>query len=118
MVNKHDLSSNTLSVDSGLSVPTATNSDPESEKSTHLNIPSIQLVKSNESVAKDELDTSKLKIELEKHQKSRDYYHGDELGNESDKQVPYLKRQRRMIVLNSTNDKQMTYNYSTNNLTK
>ncbi|RNA24421.1 hypothetical protein BpHYR1_031464, partial [Brachionus plicatilis] len=31
--NKHDLSSNTLSVDSGLSVPTTTNSDPESEKS-------------------------------------------------------------------------------------
>lgn len=32
---QHDLSSNTLSVDSGLSVPTATNSDPESEKNAN-----------------------------------------------------------------------------------
>lgn len=35
-LHQHDLSSNTLSVDSGLSVPTVTNSDLESEKSANV----------------------------------------------------------------------------------
>ena len=109
-VNKHDLSSNTLSVDSGLSVPTATNSDPESEKSTNLNqLTTLTTVVSN----KEDLDASRLKLELEKHQQSSqklNYYFG-ELHDEQDcpvegllncsKQMPLLKRQRRMLMLNS-----------------
>ncbi len=107
VINKHDLSSNTLSVDSGLSVPTATNSDPESEKSTNFNnrntSESVMVgscVGAKESM--DLLDASRLKKELEKHQQSADYcLLGSDLAG--DKQPPLLKRQRRMLILNSTN---------------
>jgi len=121
VINKHDLSSNTLSVDSGLSVPTATNSDPESEKSTNF------VSRSNQAVAVSEcgkdsgdlLDASRLKLELERHQQLADYSSfGSDLAG--DKQPTLLKRQRRMLLLNSTNanTEKMLNNLASNCQTK
>lgn len=96
--NKHDLSSNTLSVDSGLSVPTATNSDPESEKSTNVvHIPST--VKEDSS-----LDASRLKLELEKHQQSADYCCQSDMDKSQVTAPLHLKRQKRMMFLNTNTD--------------
>ena len=62
--NKHDVSSNTLSVDSGLSVPTTTNSDPESEKSASLKKPDeVQLKRQKRMIALLNTDNNKDKIE-------------------------------------------------------
>lgn len=96
--NKHDLSSNTLSVDSGLSVPTATNSDPESEKSTNVvHIPSTVKEDSN-------LDASRLKQELEKHQQSADYCCQSDMDKSQVTAPLHLKRQKRMMFLNTNTD--------------
>jgi len=121
VINKHDLSSNTLSVDSGLSVPTATNSDPESEKSTNFVSRCSQAVAVSEC-GKDSgelLDASRLKLELERHHQLAEYSSfGSDLAG--DKQPTLLKRQRRMLFLNSTNanTEKMLNNLASNCQTK
>lgn len=88
--SKHDLSSNTLSVDSGLSVPTATNSDPESEKSLNA----LKQKPTNESNA---------------NFSDHELYFGEPNSQPNEKmslmqqqqQAHFLKRQKRMFILNS-----------------
>ena len=104
--SKHDLSSNTLSVDSGLSVPTATNSDPESEKS------SAGLNKRDEISNKleDVIAPMNEDEEYEDVSKSESNFYFDGSNEEStscsnlNRQAPHLKRQRRMLALKSSLD--------------
>jgi hypothetical protein len=105
VINKqHDLSSNTLSVDSGLSVPTATNSDPESEKSAKI------------------CDSEKLKKEIENYFVSNEYKNDDtltintsQLTQNNNNNNNLLKRQRRMLALkidsDETNNNESTDNF-------
>jgi len=104
VINKqHDLSSNTLSVDSGLSVPTATNSDPESEKSAKI------------------CDSEKLKKEIENYFVSNEYKNDDTLTintsqlTQNNNNNNLLKRQRRMLALkidsDETNNNESTDNF-------
>lgn len=114
VINKHDLSSNTLSVDSGLSVPTATNSDPESEKSTNVHFTGVELSENGNLLINslkdvELLDASRLKLELEKCQQM-------EFINGETEKLPLLKRQRRMLFLNSNSEnKEKTMSYLVSN---
>ena len=96
--NKHDLSSNTLSVDSGLSVPTATNSDPESEKSAINN-------KNFEEKLKIEIDNLKnFYLTTNEFTESID-------GTLTKYQPQLLKRQRRMLILKQDSDECLEENH-------
>jgi len=98
--NKHDLSSNTLSVDSGLSVPTATNSDPESEKSANLNNVNFEesLKKEIDNLKNFYLTTNEYNMETENGK------HDDTLTKSLANQTHLLKRQRRMLFLKVDSD--------------
>jgi hypothetical protein len=94
---KHDLSSNTLSVDSGLSVPTAaSNSDPESEKSS-------KFVNYNDyRHHRDHHSTTNLKKNIATMKNPND-----------DEQIlihHFLKRQRRTLTLNQPNSIELNAN--------
>ena len=107
VINKqHDLSSNTLSVDSGLSVPTATNSDPESEKSAKICDKNFE---------------EKLKKEIDNYFVSNEYKNDDTLTinasqlTQNNNNNNLLKRQRRMLLLKIDSDETNTNNESTDN---
>lgn len=93
----HDLSSNTLSLDSGLSVPaTNTNSDPESEKSTisssHTN--NINNLESTvTTISSNTENLSQSQLSSTSHQ---------------------LKRQKRMLALNQANSTETTESAKSN----
>jgi hypothetical protein len=101
VINKqHDLSSNTLSVDSGLSVPTATNSDPESEKSAKICDKNFE---------------EKLKKEIENYFVSNETLTINTSQSTQNNNNNLLKRQRRMLVLKIDSDETNTNNESTDN---
>jgi hypothetical protein len=114
-IEKHDLSANTLSVDSGLSVPTggttSTNSDPESEKSSNnhnfltnalanvtANAASV-LIQINKHLNKNENDD---KCSIASSESS------------STNNNQQLKRQKRMLFLNSNSTEEQEDTYVSN----
>ena len=111
--NKHDLSSNTLSVDSGLSVPTttgSTNSEPESEKSTNF----IQ-----SAVASLTLNAASVLAQVNAHLNSTAVQHPHDFTDDSETKAQHqLKRQKRMLYLNSNSlDQDETTTFTANSTT-